>query len=798
MNILLVSPYFPPFNAIGALRAGKLAKHFMAQGHEVRVIAAETSYLSRTIPLETPEESVQRCKIYSPDMLWGNWRQNWQSLFGSQPSSAKTTLLAKTVRALAGIYRTFFCFPDRYFGWIPPALLASRRICANWKPDIVYATAQPYSALVVGRAIARRHDAAFVAEFRDLWSDNHYLDAPEWRARIDAWLEDRVVEDADLVVSVSDVLSEKLRVRHRRPTKTIFNGFDPDDFPEHVAPDPSVFEIVYTGSVYAGRRDPTSLFRVLNELGDKASHVRVRFFGRNLDIVRELASKAGVSHLVEVGGEIPYREALERQCAADALLLLLWDTPAEKGVLTGKIFEYLASRRPIVLLGGQDGSAADLIRERQAGHVASGKEDLEQYLLSLLSQQAAGGVPRLARTVTHGFSRSEQFAELTTTLERVAERAKVCIVTRKLDVGGTELQIAQLVEAIDRERFDVEVFAIFGDGALEEKVRELGVRVITPTRRREAIARIEGAFRLFLKMRHERSTIFHFWLPEAYLIGGLCGWLLDHQRMIMSRRSLNQYQEKHPFLRRLEHALHGKMQTILGNSNIIARELEGEGVVSDRIQVIRNGLDLDHLRPRVSASQIRSELGIEQDSILLISVANLIEYKGHHDLVEAMAYTKQQFDGELVLLCVGRDDGRQMALEAQVDSLGLGASVQFLGSRRDVGDLLNAADIGVVPSWQEGFSNSLMEAMAAGLPVVATAVGGNVEAIVDGETGLLVPPREPRVLSVEILRLVSDEALRHSIGRAAAQYARSAYDLPSCMRQYEDLYRSITSKRVEA
>ncbi|TVR05748.1 MAG: glycosyltransferase [Salinarimonadaceae bacterium] len=791
MKVLLISPYFPPYNAIGAVRTGKLAKHLIAHGHEVRVLAAETPELSRSLPLEIPEESVRRASNFAPDALvlrYGT-RRRADGAREAEPRSSGGRLK----KFLVDAYYSFVCIPDRFFGWLPPALFAARRLTAEFKPDLVYASAQPYSALLVGRFVARRTGAPFVAEFRDLWSDNHYLRLPRWRAHIDHWLEGKVCRDAAALVTVSEPLAQTLAARHGRPTEVIYNGFDPEDLTADAYARRETFEIIYTGMIYPGRRDPSLLFRVLRRLGDEAAHVRVRFYGRRLDTVRELAEREGVSHLVSIEGEIPYREALARQAAADVLLLLLWDTPEERGVLTGKLFEYLASRRPVLLVGGGDGVAAKLVRERGAGHAAAAEKDLATQMRIWLRQHAEGGVPYLPETVGDGFSREEQFARLSDRLEEIAARRKIRIVTLKLDVGGTERHLVQLLPRLDRSRFQIEVMTLYRDGALEETLRDQGVSVSTPRARFRLFAFVESTFRLLATMRRERSTTFHFWLPEAYLLGGLCGLIAGHRRLMMSRRSLNRYQMRHPLLARLERFLHRRMLLVLGNSDAIARELVVEGVPTDRVQVIKNGLDLEKFVPTFSREDMRSALGIRQDALVFVCVANLIHYKGHADLFAALALARDRIGENWRLLCVGRDDGLGAFLDERARALGIRDNIVFLGSRQDVPDLLQASDISVLASHEEGFANAIIEAMAIGLPTVATAVGGNVEAIEDGRTGLLTPARDPARLADALARLAADPALRLALGTAAREDVRAHRALEACVARYEEAYERVVA-----
>jgi len=148
------------------------------------------------------------------------------------------------------------------------------------------------------------------------------------------------------------------------------------------------------------------------------------------------------------------------------------------------------------------------------------------------------------------------------------------------------------------------------------------------------------------------------------------------------------------------------------------------------------------------------------------------------------------------LFIVGRDDGIGDDLRAQAVAAGLDRNVVFLGARKDIPALLSACDIGLLCSHEEGFSNAILEGMAAGLPMVVTEVGGNPEAVLNGETGLVVPPRSPRQLADAIVRLAGDQALRARFGAEAKRRVAENFTLDRCAERYGSLYRALLSGRL--
>ena len=310
---------------------------------------------------------------------------------------------------------------------------------------------------------------------------------------------------------------------------------------------------------------------------------------------------------------------------------------------------------------------------------------------------------------------------------------------------------------------------------------------------------IRGTFIFFwlgATVARERPNIIHFFLPEAYLLGGIWSFLLRIPFRIMSRRSLNFYQKKHPLGAWLERYLHKTVDVLLGNSEAIIRDLEKESADSKaRIELIYNGIDLEGFVKKQRPDEVRRELSIPDQALVFINVANFIPYKGHKDLLEALGQVKNKLPDPWRLICVGRNDGILSNLEQDASRLGISQNVIWLSSRRDIYDLMKASDIGISSSHEEGLSNSVLEGMALGLPMVVTDVGGNPELIVDQENGLVVPARDPRLLGGACEYLARNAELRHTMKQAGEKRALSKFSMEACVSSYFQLYNSLTSPR---
>ena len=369
----------------------------------------------------------------------------------------------------------------------------------------------------------------------------------------------------------------------------------------------------------------------------------------------------------------------------------------------------------------------------------------------------------------------------------------VLIVTKRLDRGGAEQHIATISPALRDRGIDVEVFVLERGGALEAGLAATGVPVSGVGRTTGGLAHVVRAtFALATHLRKRRFDAVHFFLPEAYMLGSVAAIVARRPVRIMSRRSLGHYQRNHPYLARAERWLHRLTSVLLGNSSAVVNEIALEAGRRDKIGLIYNGVAVPASPTQAIRQNARAKLKISDSAFVIVTVANLIAYKGYRDLLEALASIATSLPKQWKLVAVGRDEGIGADLIRYVAAQGLADSIMWLGERDDVPDILAAADAFVLASHQEGFSNALIEAMAHGLPAVATAIGGNLDAVADGQTGLLVGVQSPGQLAAAILKLALDPDLRQSYGAAARARVQSLFSLKACVARYENLYRGLS------
>jgi glycosyltransferase involved in cell wall biosynthesis len=220
--------------------------------------------------------------------------------------------------------------------------------------------------------------------------------------------------------------------------------------------------------------------------------------------------------------------------------------------------------------------------------------------------------------------------------------------------------------------------------------------------------------------------------------------------------------------------------------------LEQIGLDPAKVRVVPNGVDVAAIDAARPGPLVRRELGLP-DNVPVIGLVGRLDHwgKGHKELFTAMVRIRGRHPVQALIVGGGRrtPEVRQLA-----DSLGLADAVHFLGQRRDVPDLLNAMDVFVLPSYSEGVSLALLEAMAAGRPVIATAVGGLPEVVTDGDTGLLIPPRDADALAQALERLLADPAWARQLGANARNHVREHYSLERLGREINEIYAILGEK----
>lgn len=394
-----------------------------------------------------------------------------------------------------------------------------------------------------------------------------------------------------------------------------------------------------------------------------------------------------------------------------------------------------------------------------------------------------------------------------TPLAKHTSYGRILYVIGSLNVGGAERHVCQVAMKLKERGWETEVFVLSLGGPLTSMLAEADIpiygvhlpvwisRFVSNERLRARVSLILTMAVLIKVLWVRRPAVLHFFLPAAYIVGGLASIFAKTPARIMSRRSLNNYQLAHPLFAKIERFLHPRMTFVCGNSKAVVKQLEDEGVNSQRLRLIYNGIDFTTYNKPFDRTAARANADLPDDALVLVLVANLIPYKGHSDLIKALSIIKDLLPKPWVLLCLGRDDGIGANLQVEAKALGIADHIRFIGSRPDVPNFLHLADVGLLCSHEEGFSNAVLECMAAGLPMVVTDVGGNAEAVVDEITGYVVPARNPTLLSQALMR-VANQQDRRIMGERGRYRIEKYFSMPACIDAYEAMYRETDASSV--
>lgn len=374
---------------------------------------------------------------------------------------------------------------------------------------------------------------------------------------------------------------------------------------------------------------------------------------------------------------------------------------------------------------------------------------------------------------------------------------KILYIIGSLEVGGAEKQLLMLSKEL--KGFDVRqaVFVIGRSGKLEKFLKNDRVRIYVNKRKTRFLVKFFSVFfRLAFALMKEKPDLVCFILPASYWVGlpiSKLYSLITNNRLktVMLRRSLSNYQSMFPFVTIYEKQLHKFVDLIIVNSAAVKEDVTKELADADRVKLVYNGVDQVNLSIFTEAS---APLAKPEGALNLIIVANLLRYKGHAFLLESLKIIQPYNESDIHLLIVGFDRGEGVNLRRLVSEYGLASNVTFVTDVTRLASFYAHSDVAICASSQEGFSNTVLEAMAAGLPVIATKVGGNAEAVVHGQTGLLVDYGDTSDMAGAIRLLADDPNLRKKMGSAGKKYVAKRFSTSKMGQSYYNLFRQLVAK----
>ena len=396
--ILYISFAYPPIGAVGSIRSAKITKYLYENGWIPHVVAGVpfSSPSAMNLQKEIPSHFVHHISFFDPmrfshpkgiDHLSDNPLNPIINQF-HEPTWKKVAKCLNNNRTIGNISKHFIPMsitrmPDRRFTWIKPAYKACMDILRQENIDLIFSSSSPPSCAIVASMVQKKSDLPWIAEFRDLWSRNHV----DIKTRLFSWIEEkyerRVLKNASALVTVSEPFRQELIDLHNKPAYVIYNGFDVKDF-ENDVPLLKTFTITYTGSIYKYLQDPSPLFKAIAILKERdppiVKNLKVKFFGKGYEkLIDFLAKSFDIEDYVSFCGEVDCLSAITAQKESSLLLLLEWNDPSAKGVIPGKLFEYLASGRPILAIGFP-GAIYEMLKKTNSGILLNDSEEIVKFL----------------------------------------------------------------------------------------------------------------------------------------------------------------------------------------------------------------------------------------------------------------------------------------------------------------------------------------------------------------------------------------------------------------------------------
>lgn len=371
-KLLIITYYWPPSGGGGVQRWLKYVKYLNQFGWEPIVYTVENGEypihddsLEKDIPEGT---QIIKTPIWEPYKLY--------KAFTGKKKDYKITTAEVSKKENSGMMNNLSIWlrgnlfiPDPRMFWIKPSIKYLTRFITENKIDAIASSGPPHSMHLIADGVKKKTNIPWLADFRDPWTQIdffHDLKLSKWATRKHEKLERMVLNNADLITTVSPTIVDQLKQLGGKNVELITNGFDSDDFDQEEIPLLKEFTITYIGSM-SKDRNPDALWKAMEILNNENLNIKVQLIGKTDGSVFEEIEKHGLTNQVNHIDYLPHGELSAYQKSASLLLLTINNTPTAKGILTGKLFEYIATFRPIICLGPNDGDAAELIEKNKFG-----------------------------------------------------------------------------------------------------------------------------------------------------------------------------------------------------------------------------------------------------------------------------------------------------------------------------------------------------------------------------------------------------------------------------------------------
>ena len=428
-RVLVIAYYWPPSGGSGVQRWVKFVKYLTAEGWEPVVFAplnADYPSLDPSFEAEVPASvEVLRGRIWEPYAAY-------RKLLGGKSASTQVTEISsgkKTWKQKLSLWiRANLFVPDPRVGWVKPSVKTLKAYLAEHPVDVIVTTGPPHSVHLIGQRLHKDLGTPWIPDFRDPWSRMYYLrylpmTGRTWRKLRSQ--EQAVLDECSTVLACTPLVQEDFRAQTKTPVACITNGFDEEDFLGPAPEGDGLFNITHTG-LFAADGNPLALWKELEKLAKTEpgfrQELRIRLVGKVDREVLDAIAAAGLSENVVLLGPLNHADAVREQRSATILLLPLRNDAQYAPILPGKLFEYLAARRPVLGIGQEEGAMANVLFSARAGITADwdNPAPMRAFLANAWRQHCEGGVPATTGDISP-YTRRATTKALAELLEKVSK-----------------------------------------------------------------------------------------------------------------------------------------------------------------------------------------------------------------------------------------------------------------------------------------------------------------------------------------------------------------------------------------
>jgi len=383
--------------------------------------------------------------------------------------------------------------------------------------------------------------------------------------------------------------------------------------------------------------------------------------------------------------------------------------------------------------------------------------------------------------------------------DRACHAPAIAFLIGSLDLGGAEGQVIELLRRLDRSRWRTSLVLFESStewraAGVVDRVYSLGIsRESSSSWRMRGWKAAVAITKLTALLLELKPDVLHAVLPASFVLAAPAAKMARVPLLVGSRRSLCDCYRSNRILACVDRLATRACDCVIGNSRAVSSELTNiDGLPPERTATIHNGVDTGRFRP--GDRSFRVAQGWTEENVVFGIVANFLRYKRHSDFVHAAARIAERAP-QARFVMAGEDRGTLSGLRSQIANSGLESRFTIIPGTTEPEKLYPAMDAYICTSETEGFSNVLLEAAACGLPMIATAVGGNAEIVFPGQNGYLVPVNAPEKIAQGALSLIGDAGLRSGMGCRSRDIVRQCFSLDLMVRQYEELYDRLLAAK---